>query len=230
MTKVYIDLDAIFDTRATILSSVEPLDYKSYLTRINDNFPLISDSTFKLLYSKRDRSALVASDATPIHEVLVNVIMDIRTKHVTEGSNEEITVQVNHYPYLLNDDDKSYLDSLLSDRFKEQVSHELVYICPRDIDHKDYEAFISYDSISIVDAMTYKMKLKDNPMPDTMVIIPALLPGGIEDSAKETYFLGLMDGLKGFIDIQFVNITHFCSKKLIEKYNTGETTHGKEKI
>jgi len=229
MTKVYIDLDSMFDTRATVLSSVQPLDYKAYLTRLNDNFLFIGEDTFRWLYSKRDRLVLVASDVTPIHEVLVNVIMDIRTKHVTEGDKEEIVVQVNHYPYLLNDDDKVYLDSLLKDRFNEQVSHEFIYMSHSEIDYGSYEAFVSYDSMHIVDTMTHKLKLKDNPIPDTMVIIPALLPDGIEDNTKETYFLGLMDGLKGFIDIQFVNVTHFCSKKLIEKYNTGEMTNGKEK-
>jgi len=225
VVKVYTDLDSLFDTRATLLSAIDDIDIKQYLTRDNDNFDNIGEATFKLLYSRRDRDLLRASDTTPVKEILVSVIMDIKATHVATGHSDDITLSVNHYPYLLNDDDKSGILTMLRNKFNDRIEYELVYRSPRELDLLSYSAFVSYDAMSIANEMINKSKLKDNPLPDVIMVLPALLPQGMSNADKDKYFLGLMEALRGFIDIQFVNITHFCSVTLIDEYNSGEQ-HG----
>lgn len=221
MNRVYIDIDSLFDTRLTTLLLVSKVDTASYLSRVDDNFVNIGEGLFKLLYSRRERPVLVSSNRTAIREMLVAAIMELKEKLIRGGSSGVIGLHVNHYPYLLNDDDKDEIKSLVTSMVNDSIEVSLVYINPREINFDDYSTYLSYEGISLINIMIRKLDLPNNPRPSTVFIVPALMPDGIVGLERDTYFVGMMSAIEAFIDMQFVNVTHFSSIALIDEYNKG---------
>lgn len=114
LSKIYIDLDSIFDTRMATISAIYPavatalLKDDAYWFRESDHWDKltggkISTETFNARYAKRNNATLQASVMTNIFTVLIKMIGENEIAMNDGRPNSEIAIDVNLWPYTFDD-------------------------------------------------------------------------------------------------------------------------------
>lgn len=219
MIKIYVDLDALFDTRYTVIKRVYDIDIGTYLSRKSDNFKYIGSKQFKELYKHRNRNTLLKSKETNIMGGIINSIARNNMYIIERGDTGNVSLELNMYPYKLNDDDidafRGYIKSKLSN-----VDIKLIYKKPGTWLLNGYCDIFSYDGMYILNMLLRDGRIDMNPISDLSITLPSIVDDEFDVKDYDKIFLGLMDLYRPFIDLQFIDVSHFCNEKIIKDFNS----------
>jgi hypothetical protein len=104
---IYVDLDALLDTRIGTVSLIDPtiastiLNSNNYHTRDEDIFEGIDTEVFKKKYKERDVETLSASILTNIVPLIRHLISGLTIQATARPFHDGGSVTVNYYPYNL---------------------------------------------------------------------------------------------------------------------------------
>jgi hypothetical protein len=103
---LYVDLDALLDTRLATLALIDPKLVPmaleaNYFERQVDEFPLVDSPLFKKLYETRDRDILSQAGFTKVLKFLQETVRQLYFQTLDTPFTSEILVDVNIYPYVL---------------------------------------------------------------------------------------------------------------------------------
>lgn len=119
---VYVELDAILDTRLAVISSIDQdaavklLRSEEYYTRAIDDFSKlveISKEQFEEAYLKRDKEILKQSRLTKIPLILDDLISKMEMLSTETPFVESLKVELNVWPYKLDEEERSLFASAL---------------------------------------------------------------------------------------------------------------------
>ena len=102
--KIYIELDAIIDTRLPVLQKILPiyseLDMlKEYITRNDDNFKYIGNTLFKHLYKTRGRDTLLSGYGTNMPLFIKTLLAGMKIARDANEDYSDNLITINTYPY-----------------------------------------------------------------------------------------------------------------------------------
>ena len=212
MTKIYIDIDSILDTRKSLLDRLG-IDVINYIDRESDNFKFIGLKNFREFYKHRNRVILNNAKITFILEDLKDIIA-FKRGNIRDG-NTEVTITVNMYPYVCLDSELDYIRTVLMNVFNNEVSVDFINEEATEKILSEHYSVVMYDGFSYLNK--YAETLKSNPKPDTILMIPALVDdtSAIKDFDK---LMGwLMETYSPYINLQPLKVNRFCSVEEVNK-------------
>lgn len=126
-SKIYIDMDSLFDTRMATLAALDAeaatklLQSDEYWAReTNQWYRLtrgkVSDEAFNTAYAKRDNQTLQRSVITGIIAPLLKVLTLNEQARLAGVHNKEITLEINLHPYTLTFEELELLPKLIIHR------------------------------------------------------------------------------------------------------------------
>jgi len=202
---VYVEIDAILDTRYTILSKVIEVDVREYITRETDNFRYVGNKHFKTMYDNRNRLAINDAKVTYVLEEIKDIIVFLDGK---------AKLVVNLYPYVYIEEEEANLRKVIAKAFNGKI--EVVTI-NEEVNHTifdKYSAIVMYEGIRFFNR--HAMYLKDSPRPACILLAPAIVEStsAVKDFDK---FCGwTMSIYSAYINLQLVKVNRFCAKVLVE--------------
>ena len=130
---IYVELDALFDTRAGTLASFGTeasarAILKGYYQRQVDVFEGIDPDEFKTRYAARDRITLKNSLVSPIVRQIQRFVHQTVTAAINSPYRRQAKVVLNTYPYILTPDDELSIITGLIACTNELADIELVYL------------------------------------------------------------------------------------------------------
>lgn len=135
---VYVDLDALLDTRLGTLAvlndiyAVNALE-NGYLNRTRDEFPDVSYEVFKKAYEKRNVETLKHSTFTNVFVFLKSIIKSTFEAAVSNGNVRPLRIQINTHPYDLVDEEKAAICQAVAARLREMVDVEVIGVPDNDL-------------------------------------------------------------------------------------------------
>lgn len=135
---LYVELDALFDTRMVVLKSfgldkVEKHVPRGYYQRIIDSFDDISLEAFEARYQERNIETLRESLITPVADYIYDFGRRTLVALVSSPFRRQPKVLVNTYPYKLDETSIKTIIEGLRIVTKETVDIELTYITPEEL-------------------------------------------------------------------------------------------------
>lgn len=137
--RILIELDAILDTRLATIALMDPLiardmvNNEKYYKRVSDEFnlidPRIDNEAYKEAYRKRDVTTLMGSRPTGMVLLIAEHIRDME-RRLNQGTPDitSLAVDVNLYPYVLQDDEIEALIASVKKVCNIMVNVEHVFI------------------------------------------------------------------------------------------------------
>jgi hypothetical protein len=133
---IYLDLDAILDTRLGLLFNISPDLAKDVIThgyknRDEDIFPGISKARFVELYANRNKSVLINATITSVIKFVDSFIIDIIKNTINTPMVGQPIIYLNIYPYQLVDVEKKLIGNAIGAATKGWASIELINVDPK---------------------------------------------------------------------------------------------------
>lgn len=219
---IFVDLDAIMDTRLPILYAIDEttaingIQTNMYYKRLKDVFGVISYDIFTALYNNRDKGTLLASNPSYLFDFLLTMIVEIKTMKLSLGEEKSLNIYLNIYPYELSIDEQNNLiiaiENMVSDITVIPVRMDNSEIGPLWISSR-VGTIIKYDGLKWLEYHTAMGNLYKASMPDVTLIVPALASGNIKlkDISQDT-FNTLMVTTSTIIDLKMLPVKQFCLK------------------
>ena len=221
---IYIDLDALLDTRLGTLYYLDRNLYNYYLTdgseyyknRIIDEFEYIPSKVFKWYYKKRDINTLKHSKLTPVVFVVNIVIKDMLSKRILADKNiKKLNIDINIHPYKLDKNTKEIIKGIVLDKIthKEFVNVNIIDIDYERLDIRScegYGAMYMYNGIDWLNIRGLKKDIDIN-IPNTHLVLPYLLekPVIFKENFIEKYFNSIEEIFKYYISLDFNRVELF---------------------
>lgn len=123
---LYVELDALLDTRIATLALLSPLQAihaldNGYATRLSDEMQLvapdITNDDYNAAYAARNVDTLAAARPTAMAYTLHEIIIDIEKQHrrlATEAVS--LVIDLNVWPYVLDDDEAALISAAVAMR------------------------------------------------------------------------------------------------------------------
>lgn len=120
---IYVELDALLDTRLGTLNVMNPkfaedtVSKPGYFTRVSDDFSVFCDVTFedyKAAYAKRDMVTLENSVVTNATFVLNSVVNELNRQRSETPFASTVTVEVNMWPYRPDSETRFELENAIA--------------------------------------------------------------------------------------------------------------------
>jgi hypothetical protein len=130
---LFVELDALLDTRLAILTSFgeEALKFnltKNYFSRKHDFFIGINQEEYKIKYLNRDKSILKNSLSTELRNVINQFIQKTLLNRTTTPYQFLPKIIVNLYPYQLEEKEKQIILSSIIAMTHDLAPIEIVYL------------------------------------------------------------------------------------------------------
>lgn len=224
---IYIDLDAILDTRLGTLSkydqelAIRVLMSGNYHNRKEDVFEDISKEEFRELYSKRDKEILATSALTNISKVLKELISDIIKQSIATPYQSGVKVTINVFPYKLDDIEKEEISIAMEAIASGVAIIEIINVSPEELTpaycKQSFSVMIKYDYEDWMNIQTKAFETKR--LSDIVLFAPGIFFGQIpteneiENFAKDAFhplraIEILASGIIGMrlLDVEFFSI------------------------
>lgn len=184
---VYVDMDALFDTRLASLLVVSehllpPVLASGYFHRMEDSFkeahPGLTKKKFAELYASRNNEVLHASSYTKVLRVLQEAVQKLfhqklETPHVTG-----ICIYVNMHPFKLTEDEEGFLARALIHLTNGAAEVEFVNLPKEELTprlcNEHFSAMIKYDYAEWLDYHAGTNALKQTPLTTITLMVPEL--------------------------------------------------------
>lgn len=210
---LYIDLDAILDTRLPflyLLTDGKKVGEIDYYNRIKDNFGTIPDKVFKYYYKFRNKNILTKAMPTAVFELITPMIQDFI---LLNKKGEKFNIYLNTYPYTLNVQEFANLRNVFEGVYDDIELHHLCqdkYKLDLGWLINNVDIFVMYDGLEWLNYKILTGELLKNAMLDKMMITPFIIEGlgnlemieGLDDRLISAHF-------RFFIDLKLVDIKTF---------------------
>lgn len=215
---IYVDADALFDTRATVLYSISPKLFDTafrtnrYHARHKDVFENIDAETFASLYRTRNKLALAEAMPTYMLYFIRRRYVELLTDFINIEIRDRICIYVNIYPYNLTITEHDAIISIVKSALGSDVRVLIVRMSNVELtpawilDRVD--TLYKYDYVDWLDTQLSSQALVRKPLLETLFIAPALFP----DSTPTK------DINKEFIEKMMVNYRTLTQVMLIDPY------------
>jgi hypothetical protein len=180
---IYLDLDAILDTRLGTLSvmgdehPIKVLASGKYHSRMSDEFEGVSVQAFREAYAKRDIDTLKRSVLTNVTFFLRRLVKDSLVSAVMNQRVEKMCFTVNVYPY--DFDDPSLVEMLIACiRFHTYSTSNVQVVSIPDEEltpefvSKNYQIMIRYNWVDWVSK--HKQFFEQRGIPSVTVVVPEI--------------------------------------------------------
>ena len=215
-----VDLDAILDTRLTVLGQLRPdlpwTSLKHYHERKIDIFDTVSFSEFREAYHKRDKRALREAKPTPVC-FLVRDFVTATNEIKQNGPTEYIPkIVLNTYPYVLEDSEINVLIAALrqivgKDCEITTTSLSMEDATPRLL--KEYfSTWFTYEATAWLEAQSLKTGFKQGACPEVTMISPLIYFKENPNYPLEPLTM-LQDTAAMLIDLKMISIEMFSFLK-----------------
>lgn len=217
MDNIYIDFDALFDTRITLLSSInEDIAVKvfnnDYDRRTSDIFDIIPYSVFNTYYENRNKNILLYSLPTFIYKVLETITLDF----YSNLKNKEVELQtmyVNTFPYTFNQEEldrfKITFENYIKNVTVEFISHSDYDLTPAILDSYKIGNIVKYNGIDWLEQQNRLLNIVDNPMLNKNLYVPALINFKLNTKVSKEIFKTISKSLGIFINVHFTDIIYW---------------------
>ena len=188
---VYVELDAILDTRLGLLFNINPDLVKvalsnNYKDRTEDYFIGIGKEDFAEKYSKRDKQVLINSTVTGIFGILNSIITEIIKNSITTPVDCNPVLYLNIYPYVLDTDEQDIIISAIVAITRKLITVEVVNMTPTEVTpgflKERVTVAIMYEHHKWL--LANMETLKTDPSPGLALVGPMLYFGDKPDKAK----------------------------------------------
>lgn len=180
---IFIDIDALYDTRLATLEALdERLAYLALTTgyeiRDEDVFPFVDKELFQELYSSRDEDILAKALPTKIIEIIKNFLAVSLQENINSPWVAKTEVYLNIYPYKL---DKTVANEMAQALFKlcsEKVNVHVVNfpnerVTPQFLKEK-IALVIKYEYADWLEVHSKTGAFRSCQMPDVSLYVPPL--------------------------------------------------------
>lgn len=222
MENIYVEMDGLFDTRISMLSSInediaiEEFN-KRYKYRTSDTFGLIPYSVFQAYYNIRSKHILLYSLPSFIYKVIENVTLDF----YSDLKNKEIDLQtlyVNTYPYDFNQEEldkfKITFESYIKNVKVEFIHFSDYDLTPKILDDFNIKNIIKYNGIDWLEKQNRLLNIIENPMVNKNLYVPAVINFKLGCKVNREVFESLTKSLAVVINVFFTDIEYW---NMIEK-------------
>lgn len=218
---IYTDLDAILDTRLSVLYFLslptmnQVLDDGSYYTRIRENFGMISADIFNSFYDRRDKLALKYAMPTGVVRLIRDYCKELILDPKNMETEENLTIYINTYPYYdLEDEELATVSALIKkyvpvfdiafiDMSKEELTPVWV------MEH--IGCMFKYDNYRWLEYHSSTGALYKTPLLDVMYYTPAIIVDDSKDKKADKKFFGeLEEMMRYIIDYNILPTEWFC--------------------
>lgn len=233
---IYIGLDELLDTRMATLGLVHPtlvelaLD-NNYHTREEDSFPNLSKKDFKELYDTRDNEVLKISGYCETIPFLQECIKSLFNQALETPFVTEVKLVVNTYPYSLTENELIDIQNSLRVYCSEFIEIEFIHKSDKELTAvycKQFSIMLKYDYAEWLDSMAKDESIKQTPLTNVTVFVPALflsrLPTQQErrnfEAEKKSPFDYAEIQFSPFISLKYLPVAVFCVKIDLDKKQT----------
>lgn len=214
---IYVDIDALFDTRFALLSVLSPELTRGslktdYFKRKQDDFGFLPNKLFKQFYKKRNRDLLKLARPTGIISLIVEHIDTIKMASAVEGAEGDIVVFVNINPYALNDDEVNELRLSLLPYF---VNCKNILIMSKSNIRPEWISkycmmMVKYDGIDWVNRNIATGELIRHQLMETILYLPTMMDGKEELTEADFEQVGKL--AMPCIRLEWLETKDFCIK------------------
>lgn len=221
--RLYIELDALMDTRAGVLTIMDPgktaklMHDKSYAQRVIDAFPDFGEEEYKKRYKERDAIVLKNSMITPAVDIVKDFSSRVCSRRLGTPLLVKPEIHVNTYPYVLTDQEKYAIG--LGMVAKMPVVPKVVFIHkkPEELTpgfvKARYNTMVMYDFCEWIEMHSVTEAIKETPIPEVTVFTPALVKKIDEKFPKDPrqVFVDLMSIFQMHVNAIFLPAGVFSS-------------------
>lgn len=139
---VYVELDALLDTRLGTLHGINPqyaIDVfrnPGYYTRVSDDFSAfcgVTKSEYDTAYAKRDVQTLKDSILTGACLLLNEICAKLEQQRLETPFVESVTVEVNLWPYQLDDESRFWIENAVASHLSVDVRVRSTFLAPHEV-------------------------------------------------------------------------------------------------
>lgn len=219
-SSVFIELDALLDTRISVLMSLGDSALSSaidggYHTRPADIFPKVDNEQFKLRYAERDKSVLASAVVTPMAIMLKEFCLETLRNIINTPFHRQPKVIVNVYPYKLEEDEINTIISAIKAITEDMADIEAVYMPYEEITplyvKRDLSVMVMYDYAKWLEAHSVSGAFKRTTCPEVVLFAPAIYfkPVARYPSADENPFEAVEQLAAPLISLKLIPIEKF---------------------
>jgi hypothetical protein len=244
---VYVDIDALLDTRLGTLALLNN-EYAvnalmgDYTSRSIDSFPDVPYEIFKKAYEKRNVDTLMLSTFTDVFVLLNSCVKSTFEAAATNVNTKPLQIQVNVFPYDLDEEEMAEISVAVWSRLKEMADVNVVNISDAFLTPqycKDtYTMMVRYDYQSWLKIHHDSHAFEKTKMPEVSIVSPALYqkyPNEQElTELKEQNihpFTAVELTMSPFFTLRLTDVSVFCiSKQILEAKNKDSIEVEKPKL
>lgn len=223
---VYVDLDALMDTRLGTLvelddSLLEHVMKNGYTSRDEDVFPDVPKELYRELYKKRDTQTLLYSIKTKMLEYLKETIQAMRKVLPLEAYGSKVDITINAYPFTLTPEQRQTYAELITDALGPLVNVQVIYAGPELFTptycKSNYSLIIKYEYADWLEYHAHAFQ--KHPIPDVTLFVPDIWfkdkPSAdvIEKTTVES--MHPMEAMEfasaPFICLKLISVAYYCA-------------------
>ena len=222
-------LDALFDTRLTLLYEMNPDSVKlalesDYLFRDEEVFPGIDKHEFITRYHERDKRLLKNAMVTPVIDMIVQFIHETNHNNISSPQLIRPKIIINTYPYHLSKEEGDIIKAAVNNYIKHSAEVEILHIPYESLTptylRQEVSIVMMYDYYRWLETHSESKLFESDRCPDISLIAPGLYfkskPNRqMSEKAKELGLtpLGVIEAHAGpIIDLKLVTIDVYCAK------------------
>lgn len=151
---IYVQLDALLDTRIGTLSRINPavvedLITNGYCSRSVDHFDGVDMEAYRALYAQRNEETLIHALPTEMINVLREMVDVLSEQSITSPYHKGVKVVVNVHPYSLSAENKVTIQETVTQWIQALAPVEIVTLSDEDLTpehiYATYTTMIMYD-------------------------------------------------------------------------------------
>jgi len=220
---VFIDIDALFDTRLPILFGLSPdtmnkvLGDDTYYRRVKDSFGDIPSSVFNGFYDNRDKRVLLTAKPTEMFNLLGEYVTSTKLAMSNIGDTRDINVYVNIYPYELLGTEIDVILHILNNTIPSCniiiTDKSNMDLTPKWIE-KNIGVIIKYDSIQWLDVVMSYGLIHRTPLLDVVMMGPHMITGDVDSKdVTSDMFNSMLESINTLIGYNFIKTSYYCIMK-----------------
>lgn len=217
---VFVELDALLDTRAGLLFNISKEKFeinvaKGLHKRTTDIFEGVSEHHYQELYSKRNKSVLVNSQVTPIGKLIGEFAKNVQNRNLNTPIRSDCEIVINMYPYVLEEKEQSEIILAVSKLTMDLANITAVFMRPEEITFeyikKNIDALYIYNFADWFNAnIDPLMAIKGRMCPGVAMICPSIAKTKKLNGYKHSeIFKQLAATYKPMIGVEFVDVENF---------------------
>lgn len=236
---IFIELDALLDTRLSTLYSLGPDIVaeslsKNYFTRRIDTFEGVDKKLFKDAYNARDKVTLSNAIVTKAIGFVKELILLTTSQAIKTPFHAGAKLLVNIYPYELEDSEVNAIVEGVVYAIKGACDVQAVNMSLQDLTPKyckdNLGYMFLYEYVPWLEAQGYNFK--DLPCPEIMVVVPGIYFTEEEPTKQEMknaienfmHPLRAMEFVSAYyIDLKLYDIDLFCANIKVQEIKEDAT-------